>query len=433
MKVAVRRNKAGVLLDRDGTLIVDSGYVGSVDDVQFFDGRSGGGCGAERRRHPGRGGDQPGRCRPRLLRPGRRRAVHAHIDAALAEVGGHVDQWLYCPYHPDGVVPSFTRTSGDRKPAPGMALAAAAALDLDLHASWVVGDADTDVSLALAVGARPIRVGTPDPRPDVVSVPDLTRAVRGHPESRGGRLRGAGRVPAGQVPVGGRLRAPLLPAAGPRPGHGRPLGDWIARPRSSTPHTTTATRCSPAATAARPRSPTTSSATTSRGFAWAPTCGAGAEPQYQHGAVQRDRERPRVRRGVRVPAPVPGASRRRADRDLLVGQVAEHHARARVGRCQRSGDDRAHRVRRPAGPRASPPLRSTSTRATTESSRTPTRPACTCSPSTCGSRGCPTPGGVACLLTPVRPMRVAINLLTDDPAHPSGAHWFWTRVIPEMA
>ncbi len=31
------------------------------------------------------------------------------------------------------------------------------------------------------------------------------------------------------------------------------------------------------------------------------------------------------------------------------------------------------------------------------------------------------------------PMRVAINLLTDDPDHPSGAHWFWTRVIPEMA
>src|SRR5512133_1906300 len=30
-------------------------------------------------------------------------------------------------------------------------------------------------------------------------------------------------------------------------------------------------------------------------------------------------------------------------------------------------------------------------------------------------------------------MRVAINLLTDDPDNPSGAHWFWTRVIPEMA
>lgn len=30
-------------------------------------------------------------------------------------------------------------------------------------------------------------------------------------------------------------------------------------------------------------------------------------------------------------------------------------------------------------------------------------------------------------------MRVAINLLQDDPGIPSGAHWFWTRMIPEMA
>jgi glycosyltransferase involved in cell wall biosynthesis len=30
-------------------------------------------------------------------------------------------------------------------------------------------------------------------------------------------------------------------------------------------------------------------------------------------------------------------------------------------------------------------------------------------------------------------MRVGINLLTENPENPSGAHWFWTRVIPEMA
>jgi glycosyltransferase involved in cell wall biosynthesis len=30
-------------------------------------------------------------------------------------------------------------------------------------------------------------------------------------------------------------------------------------------------------------------------------------------------------------------------------------------------------------------------------------------------------------------MRLAINLLTDDPESLSGAHWFWTRMIPEMA
>ncbi len=32
-----------------------------------------------------------------------------------------------------------------------------------------------------------------------------------------------------------------------------------------------------------------------------------------------------------------------------------------------------------------------------------------------------------------RRMRVAINLLPENPDSPSGAHWFWTRMIPEMA
>lgn len=30
-------------------------------------------------------------------------------------------------------------------------------------------------------------------------------------------------------------------------------------------------------------------------------------------------------------------------------------------------------------------------------------------------------------------MRVAINLLTENPDQPSGAHWCWTRIVPEMA
>ena len=30
----------------------------------------------------------------------------------------------------------------------------------------------------------------------------------------------------------------------------------------------------------------------------------------------------------------------------------------------------------------------------------------------------------------VDPSGIAINLLTENPNDPSGAHWFWTRVIP---
>jgi glycosyltransferase involved in cell wall biosynthesis len=31
------------------------------------------------------------------------------------------------------------------------------------------------------------------------------------------------------------------------------------------------------------------------------------------------------------------------------------------------------------------------------------------------------------------PLRIAINLLTDDPEQPSGAHWCWNRLVPAMA
>jgi histidinol phosphatase-like enzyme len=33
-----RRARPGILLDRDGTIIVDHGYVGSVDRVEFIEG-----------------------------------------------------------------------------------------------------------------------------------------------------------------------------------------------------------------------------------------------------------------------------------------------------------------------------------------------------------------------------------------------------------
>jgi D-sedoheptulose 7-phosphate isomerase/D-glycero-D-manno-heptose 1,7-bisphosphate phosphatase len=119
-------------------------------------------------------------------------AVHAHIDHQLERHGARVDMWLYCPYHPDGVVAPFARSSQDRKPGPGMALAAAEALNLDLSASWVVGDRPADVGLARAVGASPVLIGTSNDD-DVPSVTDLSAAVdiilqvqrTGLPTSRG--------------------------------------------------------------------------------------------------------------------------------------------------------------------------------------------------------------------------------------------------------
>jgi D-sedoheptulose 7-phosphate isomerase/D-glycero-D-manno-heptose 1,7-bisphosphate phosphatase len=152
-------NRSGILLDRDGTIIVDHGYVGSVDRVEFIDGSP------EAIASFNRAGipvavvtNQAGVARG-FYGMGDVAQVHRHIAAYLAAHEAHIDLFLYCPYHPDGVVDGFARTSEDRKPKPGMAKAAAAALNLDLAASWVVGDRPEDLGLAAAVGASAIYVG----------------------------------------------------------------------------------------------------------------------------------------------------------------------------------------------------------------------------------------------------------------------------------
>jgi histidinol-phosphate phosphatase family protein len=152
--------RPGILLDRDGTIIVDHGYVGSVDRVEFIEGAAEAIAGFNRSRIPvAVVTNQSGVARGLYGLEDVTR-VHRCIAARLAERGAHIDLFAYCPYHPAGVVEAFARTSEDRKPAPGMARAAAAALGLDLTASWVVGDRPEDVGLAEAVGASAIYLGS---------------------------------------------------------------------------------------------------------------------------------------------------------------------------------------------------------------------------------------------------------------------------------
>jgi D-sedoheptulose 7-phosphate isomerase/D-glycero-D-manno-heptose 1,7-bisphosphate phosphatase len=211
-------SEPGVLLDRDGTVIVDHGYVGSTDRVELIDGA------AEAIGALNRAGipvavvtNQAGVARGYYGLADVRK-VHRHIDELLAAAGAHIDHWAFCPYHPDGVVEDFARASADRKPGPGMGLAAAEALDLDLGASWVVGDRDTDLGLARALGARAIYVGpAPAPDPGFPAVPDLRAAVD--------HILAADRSPAALVP------APRFPstAYGSADLFGRDYLDELAR------------------------------------------------------------------------------------------------------------------------------------------------------------------------------------------------------------
>lgn len=172
------RPRAGILLDRDGTIIVDHGHVGSVDRVEFIDGAAEAIVSFNRANIPVAVVTNQAGVAKGLYGIDDVARVHRHIAERLAARGAHIDLFLYCPYHPTGVVEAFARTSEDRKPRPGMAKAAAAALNLDLSASWVVGDRPEDIGLAKAVGASAVYVGPGRcDRPGVWSFPSLFAAA----------------------------------------------------------------------------------------------------------------------------------------------------------------------------------------------------------------------------------------------------------------
>lgn len=85
-------------------------------------------------------------------------------ELLLAEGGVDLDAVYYCPFHPKGTVPEYTREHPWRKPAPGMFLEAARDHSIDLQSSWMIGDAPRDIDAALAAGIsanHALLVGTP--------------------------------------------------------------------------------------------------------------------------------------------------------------------------------------------------------------------------------------------------------------------------------
>ena len=170
--------RAGVLLDRDGTIIVDHGYVGSLERVELIEGAAGAIARFNRAGVPvAVVTNQAGVARGYYSIDDVER-VHDYLQGLLSDRGAHIDLFVYCPYHPDGVVPHFARHSDDRKPGPGMARAAAKALGLDLASCWVVGDRPEDMAMAEAIGASAAWVGPgPCPTAGAPAFPTLGEAA----------------------------------------------------------------------------------------------------------------------------------------------------------------------------------------------------------------------------------------------------------------
>jgi HAD superfamily hydrolase (TIGR01662 family) len=162
---------AGVLFDRDGTLVVDVPYNGDPDAVVPMPGaREALDLVRRRGLRSGVVSNQSGIGR-RLLRRAQVDLVNARVDELL----GPFDVWRLCPHvAADGC--------GCRKPAPGMVLSAAEELGIAPERLAVIGDIGADVDAAHAAGARAVLVPTPVTLPEEVAAapavaPDLRAAV----------------------------------------------------------------------------------------------------------------------------------------------------------------------------------------------------------------------------------------------------------------
>jgi D-glycero-D-manno-heptose 1,7-bisphosphate phosphatase len=149
--------RPALLFDRDGTLIVDRGWVHRPDDFCWIEGA------AESIRWANDRGilvlvitNQAGIARG-YYTEAEFHAFTAWINRELAASGAHIDQTYYCPHHPTEGRGKYRLLCNCRKPAPGLVELARAEWQFDSARSILIGDAEHDMEAAAAAGIRAAR------------------------------------------------------------------------------------------------------------------------------------------------------------------------------------------------------------------------------------------------------------------------------------
>jgi histidinol-phosphate phosphatase family protein len=142
-----------VLLDRDGTLIVERGYLANPEGVELLPNAA---AGLERLGDSGWVRllltNQSGVGRGYFDRAAVE-AVHRRMLELLARAGASLEGVYVCPHAPEDGCDC-------RKPLPGLALRAASEWRFDPRTAVVIGDKASDIDLGKAIGAKTILVRT---------------------------------------------------------------------------------------------------------------------------------------------------------------------------------------------------------------------------------------------------------------------------------
>lgn len=153
------RRKPAALLDRDGVLNVDSGYVHTPDAFAWKPGA------VEAVKWLNDSGylvivvtNQAGIARGYYSEEAFL-AFSDWIAEQLRQRGAHIDASYYCPDHPEHGQGIYRRDSGCRKPQTGMLEAAARDWVFDPERSFLIGDKDSDLEAAERFGVASYKVG----------------------------------------------------------------------------------------------------------------------------------------------------------------------------------------------------------------------------------------------------------------------------------
>jgi D-glycero-D-manno-heptose 1,7-bisphosphate phosphatase len=159
-----------VLLDRDGTINEEVGYVLAPTELKLIPGAAeairdlralGLGVVVVTNQSPvGRG----------WITEADLAAIHDHLRELLRAAGTDVDAIEHCPHRPEDDCPC-------RKPGTGMVDRAAADLGFDPAEAFVVGDHAGDMALGRAIGARTIMVRTGHGDEELAEARDLADRV----------------------------------------------------------------------------------------------------------------------------------------------------------------------------------------------------------------------------------------------------------------